>query len=157
VTEPTIEALELRATAKAAAYDLKAAHPDTVFTSGRRTPQDQARAMSQNVVINRQWIAQTYRNGVAIRALQFWIDTHPQARTALELEAGLYEVMMQLTPSKLASISKHLSGDAFDVKPVPDPAGAKVVTTIRSLGGLQKFLEREGGLVRWHAQFVESL
>jgi hypothetical protein len=49
-------------------------------------------------------------------------------------------------------MSRHLSGDAFDVQPVEDNADA-IKQTIRKLPGLQLFLDREGGLVRWHAQF----
>ena len=155
MTDPKIEALNLRPTARAAAYWLKARHPEVVFTSGRRAPRDQARAMAQNVVHNRQWIVQTYRNSVAIRKLQFWVDTHPEATWAAAIEAGLYETMMGLSPKFLASISKHLSGDAFDVRPVPGPAGDRIKASCRALPGLQKFLDREGGLVRWHAQFIE--
>jgi hypothetical protein len=52
----------------------------------------------------------------------------------------------------LAMLSKHLSGDAFDVQPV-DTDAAAIKKTIRGLKGLDRFLEKEGGLIRWHAQF----
>jgi hypothetical protein len=54
--------------------------------------------------------------------------------------------------AELSTLSKHLSGDAFDVQPVDTDADA-IKKTIRGLDGLDKFLEKEGGLVRWHAQF----
>ena len=41
---------------------------------------------------------------------------------------------------------------AFDVQPVDKDAEA-IKKTIRGLTGLDKFLDTEGGLVRWHAQF----
>src|SRR5438552_18981740 len=55
-----IEALDLAATARTAAYALKKAHPSIRFTSGRRSKEDQARAMASNVVKNRKWIEQTF-------------------------------------------------------------------------------------------------
>src|ERR1700722_16771309 len=42
--DPAIEALDLTATAKAAAYTLKGKFPDVVFTSGRRDKAGQASA-----------------------------------------------------------------------------------------------------------------
>ena len=53
---------------------------------------------------------------------------------------------------ELRGLSKHLSGDAFDVQPVTANADA-IKADIRSLEGLDKFLDKEGGLIRWHAQF----
>ena len=53
---------------------------------------------------------------------------------------------------QLAMLSKDLSGDAFDVQPVEADAEA-IKKSVRKLKGLERFLEKEGGLVRWHAQF----
>ena len=47
-------------------------------------------------------------------------------------------------------IRDSLSGLAFDVQPVTEDADA-IKKSIRALAGLDKFLEMEGGLVRWHA------
>jgi hypothetical protein len=156
VIDSDIEALDLRSTARAAAYTLKASHPYVMFTSGRRSPRDQARAMSQNVAMNRRWIEQTYRDSIAIRALQTWVSTHEEALLPKQIELGLFETMMAMPARQLASISKHLSGDAWDVHPIAGQIGEAVKATIRALPGLHKFLEREGGLVRWHAQFVQT-
>jgi hypothetical protein len=49
-------------------------------------------------------------------------------------------------------ISRHLTGRAFDVRPVMQNAEA-IKADIRALPGLNKFLEKEAGHVRWHAQF----
>jgi len=152
--DPAIEALALAPLARAAAYALKARHPHVVFTSGRRDKASQARAMAANVVLNRRWIRETYLDHAACRACQRWVDDHPEATTKEAIAIGLLAVLEALADADLAHLSKHLSGEAFDVKPIPAHAGGDAVkATLRALPGLTKFLEREGGLVRWHAQF----
>ena len=150
--DPAIEALNLRGTARTAAYALKKAHPSVTFTSGRRTKEDQARAMASNVVQNRKWIGQTYKPGIVSTGCQTWVNSHPEAKTKEQIAAGLLSVMNAATDADLGKLSKHLSGDAFDVQPVQTNAEA-IKKTIRGLAGLGKFLDKEGGLVRWHAQF----
>jgi hypothetical protein len=150
--DPAIEVLNLRGAAKRAAYALKKAHPTVKFTSGRRGKSDQARAMASNVVLNRKWIAQTYVSTPASRACQTWVDKNPDKTTKEEVAAGLLGVLNSQSDASLAHLSKHLSGDAFDVQPVELDA-ARIKRTIRGLRGLERFLEKEGGLVRWHAQF----
>jgi hypothetical protein len=150
--DPEIEALDLALTAKIAAYALKKAHPGVIFTSGRRNKRDQARAMSENVILNRKWIEQTYAKTPARDNCQKWVDDHPGKTTQQEIEAGLASVIDALPDAELARLSKHLSGDAFDVQPVIEDA-EQIKATIRSLPGLKVFLDMEGGLVRWHAQF----
>ena len=152
--DAAIEALDLAPVAKAAAYALKRLHPDVVFTSGRRDKVAQARAMAQNVVQNRKWIARTYVASEASAACQKWVEDHPEAKTARQIQTGLESVFAKLGARRLAKPSKHLSGQAFDVQPVTDAARARAIkSSIRTLEGLDKFLEKEGGLVRWHAQF----
>lgn len=151
--DPAIEMLQLRGAARKGAYALKRAHPSVKFTSGRRNKDDQARAMASNVVSNRKWIGQTYRAGVVSSGCQKWVDDNPAATTKEAIAAGLLTVMNAASDADLAKLSKHLSGDAFDVQPVEVNAEA-IKKSIRELDGLDKFLDREGGLVRWHAQFV---
>ena len=151
-TDPAIEALSLRGAARAAAYALKKAHPAVKFTSGRRNKADQARAMASNVIHNRNWIEDTYAASTVSKACQKWVDGHPDAKTQAEIAAGLLSVLDAATDAHLARLSKHLSGDAFDVQPVETDADA-IKKTMRGLKGLDIFLEKEGGLVRWHAQF----
>lgn len=149
-----IEGLNLAEPALSAAKALLAAHPDVVFTSGRRSVPDQARAMAQNVVRNRKWIAQTYVPTPASRSLQAWVDAHSTANQ-VQIEGGLAAIMAAWSDDKRAELSKHFSGHAFDVLPLPaGPHADAVKASIRALPGLTKFLEREGGLVRWHAQFA---
>jgi hypothetical protein len=150
--DPVIEALNLRGAAKRAAYALKKAHPSVKFTSGRRNKVDQARAMASNVVRNRKWIAETYLVNVVSKACQKWVDDNPTKKTQDEIAAGLLSVFDATADADLSRISKHLSGDAFDIQPVEKDAEA-IKATIRSLEGLDRFLDKEGGLVRWHAQF----
>jgi hypothetical protein len=150
--DPEIEALQLAPTARAAAYALKKAHPSIKFTSGRRDKEDQARAMASNVVNNRKWIEQTYLNSPLRNKCQDWVDNHPAKRTQAEIQQGLLSVFNTANDADLGRFSKHLSGMAFDIHPVTSNA-ASIKKTIRHLSGLDKFIETEGGLVRWHAQF----
>jgi hypothetical protein len=150
--DPEIEALDLADTARKAAYELRKAHPSVKFTSGRRTKEDQARAMASNVVKNRKWIEETYLNTPLRAKCQKWVDDNPNKKTQAEIAAGLVSVFSEAADAELGKFSKHLSGEAFDLQPVQENADA-IKTTIRGLPGLDKFLDKEGGLVRWHAQF----
>lgn len=150
--DPAIEGLNLRGSARDGAYHLKGKHPGIVFTSGRRDKGDQARAMAGNVVKNRKWIVQTYKPTPVSAACQKWVDENPQATSSAAVAAGLLAVLNGFADTDLRRLSKHLSGDAFDVQPVMQNAEA-IKADIRALAGLDKFLEKEGGLIRWHAQF----
>lgn len=85
-------------------------------------------------------------------ACQSWVDNNPQATSAADIAAGLVTVLNQFLDPELRRLSKYLSGDAFDVQPVLENAES-IKADIRALPGLDKFLDKEGGLVRWHAQF----
>jgi len=145
----TIEEMNLEPTAKDAAKILQSKYPTIEFTSGRRGIFQQAHAMAGNAVLNRQWIGQTYLAGAK---LQQWVDQHPEAITVDAITAGLEQVMKAMSQGELAKISRHLTGRAFDVRPVTANAAA-IKADILNLPGLHKFLDKEGGLVRWHAQF----
>jgi len=149
---PDIEILALSDIARRAAYELRRVHPEVIFASGRRNRRDQARAMSQNVILNRRWIEQTYAPTSACDNCQKWVDDNPDKTTQQEIEAGLASVIEELTEAELAQLSRHLSGNAFDVEPVIENAD-KIKATIRALPGLKRFLDTEGGLVRWHVEF----
>jgi hypothetical protein len=81
------------------------------------------------------------------------VDQHPEAKTVDAITAGLEQVMKSMAPEELMKISRHLTGRAFDVRPVTKNAAA-IKADILKLPGLHKFLDKEGGLVRWHAQFT---
>ena len=146
-----IEELDLEPVAKGAATQLLAKHPEIKFTSGRRTVEQQAHAMASNIVSlnDREWIGKTY---LAAAKLQAWVDDHLEAKTVDEISQGLTGTMKALPESELLKISKHLTGKAFDIRPVQKNA-AVIKSDIRALPGLKKFLDKEGGHVRWHAQF----
>lgn len=149
-----ILALDLAATAQAAAVELRGKHPTVTFTSGRRDKAEQASAMASNIVSssNRNWISDTYADSSGRRALQKWVDDNPKATDQEGIAAGLLGVLDGLSDAQLGAISKHLSGQAFDVQPVTENADT-IKKDIQALTGITKFLDKEGGLVRWHAQF----
>ena len=147
-----IEKLKLRGYAKKGAYTLKAKHPGIEFTSGLRDRGAQARAMASNVVKNRKWVQTTYRDTPIRERLQGWVDTHPEAKTQTDLQIGLLIVLQLFTDDELLVLSRHFSGEAFDVQPITQDA-EQIKSDILALEGLDKFLDHEGGLVRWHAQF----
>ncbi|HEX8116194.1 MAG TPA: DUF4157 domain-containing protein, partial [Pyrinomonadaceae bacterium] len=154
-TDSQIEALDLEPTAKAAAKKLKEQHPEIVFNSGRRDRSDQARVMANNIVSsgNRNWIADTY--SAAADKLQKWVDDNPDAKTAAELRKGLAEILDGMPDSSVRNVSRHVSGEAFDVQPQEKDAD-KIKADMKALAGVTKFLEKEGGLTRWHVQFKRA-
>ena len=147
----TIEALQLEPAAEQAARLLQQKHPNIEFTSGRRNVAQQAHAMASNIVSlhDRQWIGKTYK---AAAKVQQWLDDHPNAITIDEVTAGLQQTMDAMTKAEVLKVSRHLTGRAFDIRPVAENAEA-IKNDIRALPGLTTFLDREGGHVRWHAQF----
>ena len=147
----TIEELQLEPVADHGARLLQQKHPNIEFTSVRRTIAQQAHAMAANIVSlnDRQFIGRTYLAGAK---LQQWVDAHPNAVTVDVITAGLLEVMNGMAEDEVLRISRHLTGRAFDVRPVTQNAEA-IKADIRALPGLNKFLEKEAGHVRWHAQF----
>lgn len=149
-----LASLNLSPRALAAALALQAEFPDVVFTSGRRTVADQARAMAQNIVQNRRYIVETYLATAESAQLQAWVDAYPTARDAGSIAAGLAGIMAGWSDDQRGLISKHFSGDAFDIQPIPGPHGAAIEAAVLALPGLTKFLTQEAGLLRWHAQFA---
>jgi len=77
-------------------------------------------------VKKRDWIGKTYSSNDASKACQKWIDDHPEAKTQKEIAAGLLETFKQLGP-KAGQISRHLTGDAFDIQPVKDEEKADAI------------------------------
>jgi hypothetical protein len=146
-----INSLGLHGKAKKAAEELLKQFPHIVFTSGKRTLAGQAQAMAGNVVKKRDYIQKTYKPSEASKACQQWVDDNPEAKTKAAIAAGLLKTLQGLGEKKAGHISKHLSGDAFDVQPVTKD-GAAIKQAMKKLAG-KGFLEKEAGLVIWHAQF----
>ena len=153
VAARSIPSLDLVDSARDAATQLLLQCPTVIFTSGRRNVNQQASAMAGNVVRNRKWIEQTYLASPERDALQAWVDANPAAVTAPAIAAGLAGIMTGWTDAQRKKLSKHFSGQAFDIQPVAGPQGNAIKGAIRALPNLRKFLENEGGLIIWHAEF----
>lgn len=151
-----ISDLDLVDYAEASAKKLRADFPSVVFTSGRRNSQQQADAMAGNIVQNRKWIEQTYVASTERDELQQWVDSNPSATTKERISAGLVGVMNGWSDARRKTLSRHFSGQAFDVQPVAGIPGDKMKTAIKALPNLRKFLEKEGGLIIWHADFEKT-
>ena len=148
VGDPAIDVLELAPDVAQKALALKAACPQVLFTSGRRSIPQQARAMARNSLGRPQYIAQTYADCAAKRALVAWLEAHPHVRTLPQLAAGFEQVMRAQPATELVHLSLHLIGRAFDVKP-----GSATLPAIQALAP-SRFLTNEAGLTRcWHIQF----
>lgn len=144
-----LAALNLAEHAASAATKLKADHPSVVFTSGRRSVADQAGAMAGNVVANRKWIEQTYAASTERDTLQKWVDDNPSATTKSEITAGLSGIMNGWTDAQRVKLSRHFAGLAFDVS----PGDEAIKKSIKALPNIVKFLDSEGGITIWHAEF----
>ena len=148
-----LDALNLSPAARKAAEFLKSRHPSVQITSGRRTREDQARILARNVQAQRDYLATAYKDCSVKRACQDWVEAHPDAITESDLASGLLGVLEGFDTFALAKLSKHFTGDAFDVKP-PALNPEDVKAEMQKLPGLERFMERrDGSLVRWHAQF----
>jgi hypothetical protein len=145
--------LDLAGYAKDGAELLLRAHPAVVFTSGRRSVQQQANAMAENVVGNRNWIRETYAESPERYELQTWLESHPDAATRDQIMAGLRTVMNGWNDGRKTRLSRHFAGLAFDVQPVAGAAGEAIKATIRRLPHLRRFLDSEGGKIIWHTEF----
>lgn len=148
--DPAIERLNLSFDTREVAYNLKALVPTVQFTSGLRDVPSQIKAMAENVVKDRRFIAKTYTSTPLSRALQAWIDAHPEAITAGQIEAGMTSVTNTFPLADVQALSKHTAGQAFDVKPVNGSTGDSITNFLRTQPG--RFLNREGSLRRWHYQ-----
>lgn len=152
-----VDSLDLRPKAKAIASELRQTYPAIVFTSGKRSEvEGQARAMAGNVVSNRAWIAETYSDKSLSGQLQDWVDKNPTATTKNAIAVGLAGVMATWSEEQKGKLSAHFTGEAFDIQPQTEDADAiksRAASLATAAGG--KFLEKEGGLVRWHLQVRE--
>jgi len=109
--------------------------------------------MAGNVVQKRNWIADTYVASTERDDLQAWVDANPIATTKEAIANGLAGIMSNWTDDQKGRLSRHFSGQAFDVQPVAGSTGEDIKAAIKSLPNLRKFLDNEGGLVIWHADF----
>ncbi len=147
----------LRGDALKAATELLNAYPSAIITSGLRGLNDQARAMANNIVSDRNYVRRTHVSSKASNLCQLWVDAHLSASRD-DTEKGILLVLSKLPVNELAKLSKHLSGDAFDVKPLGGDTGRYMRLFLVSLAEKYsgKFLDHEGSLIRWHWQSGDS-
>lgn len=153
--------------ARACADAVAKQFPSVKFTSGRRTISEQALAMAKNVCKDRdrlrklaphvprpsKWIVQTYSNARIANECQDWVDRNPDAA-----ESGMANkfcvIISMFDDDEKRRLSRHLTGDAFDVQPIIGGDGEAVLDALKDWavrkGG--RFLSSEGGLVVWHWQ-----
>jgi hypothetical protein len=141
-----------------------------VWRSGYRDLYPQAKAMAANVRLNRQWIRQTYTRtsrpsfGIALR-LQAWVDAHPEQTDEKTLADALHAELLVIPHGRLISKHSYMIGAApaslaFDLEPIEHDdqltaMGQEVWHRILTLPYLDPPpMRREGGLRRWHVQFM---
>jgi len=158
-----IDQLKLSPNARKGAEWVKARYPGLVFTSGRRDVMGQARAMAWNVAAyGRDWMRNTYKPSAVIDALYQWLDVHPQESRYKVIADGFHECLLACHSDHLMRLSRHLTGDAWDAAwPGTDAEGERICQDIRDNMpkecGLDKVIDREGGLRIIHAQFAPSI
>lgn len=152
-----IEEMDLIEPALSAAQELQRRFPAVVFTSGRRTLEQQAHAMATNIAVaGRDWVTRTYRPSPPRAACEDWLERNPSVKDIAGIAAGLLSALRIVPVAELGLLSSHLGGLAFDIQPMAGPTGAAVLAACRGLAGLERLLTNEGGLVRWHLQFREA-
>lgn len=149
------------------ARDISKRFPSVKLTSGRRSVSEQALAMAKNVCKDRdrlrklaphvprpsKWIVQTYSNARIANECQDWIDRHADAPESTMANAFV-GIISAFDADEQRRLSRHLTGDAFDVAPMTGAVGGEVIDALKDWavrkGG--RFLSREGALVVWHWQ-----
>lgn len=157
-----IAQLHLSLNARKGAEWVRDRYPSIVFTSGRRDPLDQSRVMATNIVrYGRTWMLKTYKPSPIIDTLCDWLDQNPSKRDATLIAQGFYDCLLACHSGQLTKLSKHLTGDAWDAAWPGDEQGDKICSDMQINMpveyGLDKIINREGGLRIIHAQFVPSV
>ena len=163
-----IEEMQLAPNAKAAAEYVYAAHPDAVFTSGRRDARGQARAMAANVIrYGSAWVRDTYRDQAMVALLMTYTEEHVEETSdVIRLANGFYETLIVHYAGQLTRFP-HLRGDAFDLAwprlgngLIDRPRGEAICKTIEQVPvqlGLKMILKKEGQLDVIHAEFAHAV
>lgn len=135
-------------------------HPWAQVTSGKRTRESQAAAMAENEARAPGWIAATYVDSAPKRALLDCLRTLRITRPVkASLLAAFLVVLEGFSDDELSALTLHLAGRAFDLQPehvdgVLTPRAVALAAFLaaeaKARGG--KFLDREGGLLRFHWQ-----
>jgi hypothetical protein len=102
------------------------------------------------------WIETTYVDSPAKRACVAAVrklrGRAGGGTTRQAIQAALLVLFAPMTDDQLGALTLHLCGRAFDVRPRLDrpEVAAYLAEEARKRGG--KFLDREGGLLRYHWQ-----
>lgn len=151
----TLAQLHLHPIAEQAARRLLVAYPFVQFTSGRRDLAAQARAMVTNERIAPGFIRATYKAGAPFAD---YVERHRTSLTWDELEQGVLQLLVH--HPRVEDVSRHLSGLAFDLHPLIDRDGLPTQEGYAMLDWIRRhlcpatLLLREGGLTRWHVDFI---
>jgi hypothetical protein len=126
--------------------------PQLRITSGRRSLDEQIRVMTRNTRrYGRDWIQQTYRATPLVRRI---VDAVAGA-TDDGLDAAIETVIRTADESEQYSLSRHLTGHAFDCA-WPGEEGEAIAIAIREHPCVEKVITREGGLRILHIQCREE-
>jgi hypothetical protein len=159
-TREQIDLLRLAPRAKAGARLLNERCPYVEFTSGSRSVAEQARVMAVNEWRAPGWIGATYRRGADL-ADSIRVN-RAQLRAEADLRHWIERYLSVQSEEWLSGLSRHLTGYAFDVRPViddnghPTAKGWAIIDCARRDIGAENVLLREGGLVIWHVQFTPT-
>jgi len=156
--EVPFDQLNLTGSALYAATKLKENFPSVIFTGGTRTLDSQARAIAQNIYRsqNSNWVGATYRDSIFIRKLNQEIMNNWNSIKGNE--SLILQTVNKIFANDNAgarSMSKHLSGYAFDIR-VNSVNYNDLNSFVRTLPGFNQFLTQEGGLTVWHIEFNEA-
>jgi len=156
--EVPFDQLNLTGSALYAATKIKERFPGVVFTGGTRTLDSQARSVAQNIFRsqNSGWVGATYRDSSFIRILnQEIIKNWALIKGNESLILQKVNEIFQNYNAEARSMSKHLSGYAFDLR-VNCVNYNDLNNFVRTLPGFHQFLTQEGGLAVWHLEFNEA-
>lgn len=136
------------------AIRLVARFPGVEIVSGKRTVREQAHSMAANVVKDPDFVRDTYALSLASRRCQAWVDRNVNAK--LDKIAEAFErILCDLPDDELRHLTRHITGEAFDVMPPKDlklrnDVKVFLADAAREHGG--RFLDHEGKLDRLHWQ-----
>lgn len=139
--------------AASCAIAVEAQCPHVVFTSGVRTRTQQAASMAFDTVQDRSFIADTYADSDAKRALLLWLNDNPDAKTFLSLTNSFESILNGLSDDQFGHLTLHGKRLAFDVRPYTCDWDT-LQSLVQKFGG--RTLQKEGSLVRWHVDFHEA-
>jgi hypothetical protein len=156
--EVPFDQLNLTGSALYAATKIKERFPNVIFTGGIRTLDSQARAVAKNIYTsqNSSWVGATYRDSAFIRKLnQEIINNWASIKGSESLILQKINEIFRKDNAGAKSMSKHLSGYAFDLR-VNCVNYNELNSFVRTLPGFHQFLTQEGGLAVWHLEFNEA-